>query len=58
MAGATADAAGVVPEGAVADSIVVLGGVVTEGAALSCPNIFEISLLNIPIGVKLRLIRS
>jgi hypothetical protein len=47
----TADAAGVVPEGAVADSIVVLGGAVV---ALACPNIFDIKLLNIPISAEVR----
>jgi len=55
VAGETAEAAGVVAEGAVADSIVVLGveGVVV-GAALACPNIFAIRLVNIPISSKVR----
>ena len=51
VAGETADASGVVPEGAVADSIVVLEGAgVADEAALACPNIFDIRLLKIPIG--------
>jgi hypothetical protein len=55
VAGETADAAGVVAEGAVADSMVVLGvAAVAVGAALACPNIFAIRLVNIPISVKVR----
>jgi hypothetical protein len=53
VAGETADAAGLVAEGAVADSIVVFGvfGGVTSagGVAAGCPNILDIRLLNIPI---------
>jgi hypothetical protein len=55
VAGETADAAGVVPEGAVADSIVVLGGVGgAPGATVAWPNTFVISMLNIPISVTVR----
>ena len=50
MAGETADAAGVVAEGAVADSTVVLGGAAGElVAAGAWLNIFDIKLVNIPI---------
>lgn len=53
VAGETADAAGVVAEGAVADSIVELDNAgVAEGTALACAKIFDIRLLNIPIGLK------
>jgi hypothetical protein len=46
----TADAAGLVAEGAVAASIVVLGGsVVEEGPGVELPNIFARRLVNIPI---------
>ena len=55
VAGETADAAGVVGEGAVADSIVVLGDVGVAAGALACPNIFAIRLLNIPIGILVRI---
>ena|SRR5450631_3408519 len=55
VAGETGEAAGVVAEGAVADAIVVLGGAcVVEVAAPACPNIFDIRLLNIPIGALVR----
>lgn len=55
VAGETGEAAGVVAEGAVADSIVVLGGAcVVEVAAPACPKIFDIRLLNIPIGAVVR----
>ena len=55
VAAETGEAAGGVPEGAVADSIVVLeGAFVVEVAALACPNIFDIKLLNIPIGALVR----
>ena len=55
VAGETGEAAGVVAEGAVADSIVVLGGAsVVEVAAPACPKIFDIRLLNIPIGALVR----
>jgi hypothetical protein len=57
VAGETADAAGVVPEGAVADSIVVPEDAGTAGAAApACPNILDIRLLNIPIGMSVRFI--
>ena len=62
MAGETADAAGVVAEGAVADSIVVFAGVVgaeevagAEEATLAWPNILEIRLVSIPILQTVRL---
>jgi hypothetical protein len=55
VAGETADAAGVVGEGAVADSIVVLGDVGVAAGALACPNIFAIRLLNIPISITVRI---
>jgi hypothetical protein len=46
----TADAAGLVGDGAVADSIVVVGGApVEDGPGVGCPNIFERRLVNIPI---------
>ena len=55
VAGETGEAAGVVAEGAVADSIVVLGGAcVVEVAAPACPKILDIRLLNIPIGALVR----
>lgn len=46
----TADAAGVVGEGAVAESIVVVGGSTEEGdAAVACRKILAIRSANIPI---------
>ena len=46
----TADPAGVVEDGAVADSIVVVGGAsVEEGSEVECPNTFDRRLVNIPI---------
>jgi hypothetical protein len=51
----TADAAGVLGVGAVADLIVVLGGATDEGdAAVACPKIFDIRLVNTPIKTKAR----
>jgi hypothetical protein len=62
VAGETADAAGLVAEGAVADSIVVFGvfGGVTPagGVTAGCPNILDIRLLNIPILRKHTLCRE
>ena len=46
----TADAAGVVGDGAVADSTVVMGGAsVEEGSEVECPKTFDRRLVNIPI---------
>ncbi len=46
----TADAAGLVGDGAVADSIVALGGpTVEDGSGFKWPNNFERSLVNVPI---------
>jgi hypothetical protein len=46
----TADAAGVVGDGAVADSIVVVGGAsVEDGSGVECPNSFDRRLVNIPM---------
>jgi hypothetical protein len=46
----TADPAGVVGDGAVADSIVVVGAVsVEEGSEVECPNTFDRRLVNIPM---------
>jgi hypothetical protein len=45
--------------GAVADSIVVVGGAfVEEGASGVCPNIFDRRLVNIPIGAQTTLRRK
>ncbi len=55
----TGDAAGVVGLGAVAESIVFVGGAaVEEGAAVACPNIFDIRLVNIPIKTQSTLCRK
>jgi len=46
----TADAVGVVGDGAVADSIVVVGGAsVEDGSGVECPNTFDRRLVNIPM---------
>ena len=46
----TADAAGVVGDGAVADSTVVVGGTsVEDGSGVERPNTFDRRLVNIPI---------
>jgi len=46
----TADAVGVVGDGAVADSTVVVGGTSVEhGSWVECPNTFDRRLANIPI---------
>jgi hypothetical protein len=46
----TADAAGVVGDGAVADSIVVVGGAsVEDGSGVGCPKNLDRRLVNIPI---------
>ena len=46
----TADAAGVVGDGAVADSTVVVGGTsVEDGSGVERPNTFDRRLANIPI---------
>ena len=54
-----AEAAGVVLVGAAAATVVVgeatageVGPALLEGAAVACPNIFDMRLVNIPIGVK------
>ena len=46
----TADATGVVGDGAVADSTVVVGGAsVEDGSGVECPNTFDRRLVNVPI---------
>jgi hypothetical protein len=57
IAGETADAAGLVAEGAVADSIVVFGafGGVSPAGGAGYPNILDIRLFNIPIITRVAL---